>query len=141
MKFLLDTNTVSEWVKLRPDAGVADWMNSIDDEQVFLSVVSLAEVRYGIERLTHGNRRRQLEGWLEHELPRRFEGRILPVDEAIVDAWGRVVSRCEAAGRPIAVMDAFLAATVEVHSLTLVTRNVSHFSLLKTVINPWTEMR
>jgi predicted nucleic acid-binding protein len=139
VKFLLDTNTVSEWVKPRPNAGVIDWMDSVDDDQVFISVVSLAEVRYGIERLAHGNRRRQLEEWLERELPLRFEGRLLPVDAAIADAWGRIVSRSEAAGRPIAVMDAFLAATAEFHRLTLVTRNVSHFSLLKTIVNPWTE--
>jgi toxin FitB len=139
VKFLLDTNTMSEWVKPRPNAGVIDWMDSVDEDQVFISVVSLAEVRYGIERLARGNRRRQLEEWLERELPLRFEGRLLPVDAAIADAWGRIVSRSEAAGRPIAVMDAFLAATAEVHRLTLVTRNVSHFSLLKTVVNPWTE--
>jgi len=140
VKFLLDTNTVSEWVKPRPDAGVIDWMDSIDDDRVFLSVVSLAEVRYGIERLAHGNRRRQLEEWLGGELLLRFEGRILPVDAGIADAWGRIVSRSEEAGRPIAVMDAFLAATAEVHRLTLVTRNVSHFSLLKTIVNPWSEV-
>lgn len=140
MKFLLDTNTVSEWVKPRPNAGVIDWMDSIDDDLVFLSVVSLAEVRYGIERLAQGNRRRQLEEWLERELPLRFEGRILPVDAGIADTWGKIVSSSEAAGRPIAAMDAFLAATAEVHHLTLVTRNVSHFSLLETVVNPWTEM-
>ena len=139
MKFLLDTNTVSEWVKPRPNAGVIDWMDSVDDDLVFLSVVSLAEMRYGIERLAHGNRRRQLEEWLERELPLRFEGRILPVDAGIADKWGKIVSRGEAAGRPIAAMDAFLAATAEVHRLTLVTRNVSHFSLLKTVVNPWSE--
>jgi toxin FitB len=137
--FLLDTNTVSEWVKPRPNDGVVAWMNAIDEDQVFVSVVSLAEVRYGIERLAHGNRRRQLEEWLGRELPRRFEGRILPVDAGIADTWGRIVSRSEAAGRPIAALDAFLAATAEVHQLTLVTRNVSHFSLLKTVVNPWSE--
>jgi toxin FitB len=139
MKFLLDTNTVSEWVKLRPNAGVLRWMNSIDEDGAFLSVVSVAEVRYGIERLVHGNRRRQLEEWLGRELPLRFEGRILPVDARIADTWGRIVSGSEAEGRPINAMDAFLAATAEVHHLTLVTRNVSHFSLLKTVLNPWSE--
>jgi predicted nucleic acid-binding protein len=139
VKFLLDTNTVSEWVKPRPNVGVIAWMDSIDDDLVFLSVVSLAEVRYGIERLAHGNRRRQLEEWLELELPLRFEDRILPVDAGIANAWGKIVSSGEAAGRPVAAMDAFLAATAEVHRLTLVTRNTSHFSFLKTVVNPWSE--
>jgi len=137
MKFLLDTNTFSEWVKPHPNAGVIEWMDSVDDDRVFLSVVSLAEVRYGIERLAHGNRRRQLEEWLGGELLLRFEGRILPVDAGIANAWGRVVARSEAAGRPIAVIDAFLAATAEVHRLTLVTRNVQHFAVLKSVLNPW----
>jgi toxin FitB len=114
-------------------------MDSIDDDVVFLSVVSLAEVRYSIEQLAHGNRRRQLEEWLERELPIRFEGRILPVDAGVADTWGRIVSRSEAAGRPIAIMDAFLAATAEVHRLTLVTRNVSDFVVLQKVLNPWTE--
>ena len=138
MKFLLDTNTVSEWVKPRPNAGVIDWMGSIDDDLVFLSVVSLAEVRYGIERLAHGNRRRRLEEWLERELPLRFEGRILPVNQGIADAWGRIVALCASNGSPISAIDGFLAATAEVHGLTLVTRNVPHFTVLKTVLNPWT---
>jgi predicted nucleic acid-binding protein len=138
VKFLLDTNTVSEWVKPRPNAGVIDWMGSIDDDLVFLSVVSLAEVRYGIERLAHGNRRRRLEEWLERELPLRFEGRILPVNQGIADAWGRIVALCASNGSPISAIDGFLAATAEVHGLTLVTRNVPHFTVLKTVLNPWT---
>jgi len=72
-----------------------------------------------------------------HELPLRFESRILPVDTAVAKAWGRRVSRNEAAGRLIGAMDAFLAATAEVHHLTLVTRNGSDFSLLKALPNPW----
>jgi hypothetical protein len=73
------------------------------------------------------------------ELPRRFEGRILSANPTIADMWGRLVARAAGSGRPINAMDAFLAATAEVHQLTLVTRNVSHFFLLKTIVNPWTE--
>jgi predicted nucleic acid-binding protein len=138
MSFLLDTNAVSEWVKLRPDPGVIGWMDAADEDRVFISVISLAELSYGVERLPAGKRRRRLEEWLQHELPLRFEGRILPVDADVAEAWGKTVSRSEAAGRPIGAMDAFLAATAEVHSLTLVTRNVSDFPLLKAVLNPWT---
>jgi len=71
-------------------------------------------------------------------LPLRFESRILPVDADVAQAWGRTVSRSEAAGRPIGAIDAFLSATAEIHELTLVTRNVSDFSLLKAVVSPWT---
>lgn len=138
MSFLLDTNAVSEWVKPRPNPGLIGWMESADEDRIFISVVSLAELRYGVERLATGSRRNRLEGWLRDELPLRFEGRILPVDTDVAEAWGKTVSRSEAAGRPMGVMDAFLAATAEIRRLTLVTRNVSDFPLLKAVLNPWT---
>jgi predicted nucleic acid-binding protein len=140
MSFLLDTNVVSEWVKARPDAGVVAWLAEADEDRVFLSVITLAELRYGIERMAAGNRRRRLDAWLRDELPLRFEGRVLPIDRATADAWGRFVARSEKAGRPIGVADAFIAATAEVHGLTLVTRNVADFEpALKVVVNPWTQ--
>jgi len=139
VNFLLDTNAVSEWVKPRPNPGLIGWTESTDEDRIFLSVVSLAELRYGVERIAAGRRRSRLEQWLQHELPLRFEGRILPVDANVAEAWGRTVSRSEAAGRPMGAMDAFLAATAETYQMTLVTRNVSHFPLIKAVLNPWTK--
>ncbi len=138
MSFLLDTNVVSEWVKPRPNPGVIQWMEEADEDRVFLSVITLAELRYGVDRMTAGSRRHRLERWLRDELPLRFEGRVLPIDEKIAEAWGRTVSRNEAVGHSISAMDAFLFATAEVHRLTLVTRNISDFSTLKSVVNPWT---
>ena len=85
-----------------------------------------------------GRRRSRLEQWLQHELPLRFESRILPVDTKVAEAWGKTVSRSEAAARPIGALDAFLAATAETHQLTLVTRKVADFPLLKAVLDPWT---
>ena len=87
--------------------------------------------------MARGKRRSRLEQCLQHELPLRFESRILPVDTNVAEAWGKTVSRSEAAGRPMGAMDAFLAATAETYQLTLVTRNVSDFPLLKAVLNPW----
>jgi toxin FitB len=138
MSFLLDTSTVSEWVKPRPNFGLMSWMESADEDRIFISVISFAELRYGVERMAEGSRRSRLEHWLRDELPLRFENRILPVDTQVAELWGRTVSRSEAAGRPISALDAFLAATAETHQLTLVTRNVSDFPLLKAVLNPWT---
>jgi predicted nucleic acid-binding protein len=138
MSFLLDTNAVSEWVKPRPNPGLIGWMESTDEDRVFISVITLAELRYGVERMAAGSRRSRLEQWLRDELPLRFEGRILPVDVDVAEAWGTTLARSEAAGRPIGAMDAFLAATAEIRRLTLVTRNVSDFPLLKTLLNPWT---
>jgi predicted nucleic acid-binding protein len=82
MNFLLDTNVVSEWKKPRPDTGVVRWLSEIDEDSVFLSVVTFAELRHGIERLPAGKRRKQLDEWLRGDLPLRFEQRILPVDLA-----------------------------------------------------------
>jgi toxin FitB len=106
---------------------------------VFISVATLAELRYGIERMAEGRRRGRLEEWLRDELPLRFEGRVLPVTSAVADAWGKVVAHREARGRPISVMDAFIAATARMHGLTLVTRDASHFeSSVSEIVNPWT---
>jgi predicted nucleic acid-binding protein len=73
MSFLLDTNVVSEWIKPRPNPGLIGWMESADEDRIFISVVSLAELRYGVERMAAGRRRSRLEDWLRDELPLRFE--------------------------------------------------------------------
>jgi toxin FitB len=139
VNFLLDTNVVSEWARPRPNAGVVAWLADADEDRVFVSVVTLAELRYGIERMAAGNRQNRLDEWLRDELPLRFEGRVLSVDKDIADDWGHVVADSDAAGRPIGAMDALIAATVRVHGLTLVTRNTSDFeSTVKAIVNPWT---
>lgn len=139
MSYLLDTNVLSEWTKPKPNAGVIEWLSQVDEEEVFLSVVTFAELRHGIERLPAGTHRRRLDEWLRGDLPLRFEGRIVLVDGAIADEWGRLVARREARGRPIQAMDALIAATAEVHDLTLVTRNTSDFQgSVKSILNPWT---
>ena len=140
MSFLLDTNVVSESTKLRPNTGLMTWLDGVDENSVFLSVISLTELRYGVERLAAGRRRKQLDRWLEHELPQRFEGRTLPVDALVADACGRLVARTESLGRPIEARDAFIAATAHVYRLTLVTRNASHFeTTLKSILTPWSK--
>jgi predicted nucleic acid-binding protein len=138
VSFLIDTNVVSEWVKARPEPRVVTWLADADEDRVFLSVVTLAELRHGVDRLPGGARRDRLDDWLRRELPLRFEGRVLPIDAAVADAWGTIVAGRERAGRPISVMDALTAATAAVHDLTLVTRNASDFrSSVKAVFDPW----
>jgi hypothetical protein len=138
VSFLLDTTVVSEWMKPLPNPGVIRWLAEVDEDRVYLSVMTLAELRYGTERLAQGARRSRLEAWLGSELPLRFEGRLLIVEAAIADTWGRVMNRCSAAGRPISVMDSFFAATAETRDLTLVTRNVSDFAASGiSLLNPW----
>ncbi len=128
MNFLLDTNVVSEPMKARPNVGVLAWLAEVDEDSVFLSVVTITELRYGIERLATGRRREHPERWLRKDLSSRFKGRILPIDFDTADACGRLVARSESMGRPMEPRDAFIAATAEIHGLTLVTRNASDFA-------------
>ncbi|HKR83422.1 MAG TPA: type II toxin-antitoxin system VapC family toxin [Terriglobales bacterium] len=138
MNFLLDTNVVSEPMRSRPNPGVLKWLGEVDEESTFISVVTITELRYGIERLATGTRRERLEGWLQRDLHLRFEGRILPVDFEVANACGGLIARSESLGRPIEPRDAFIAATAEVHGLTLVTRNVSDFEpTIKMIVTPW----
>jgi toxin FitB len=138
--FLLDTNVLSEWTKPRPNPGVVAWLAEVDEDRVYISVITIAELRHGIERMAAGSRRKRLDEWLQDELPLRFEDRVLPVNGAVADAWGKLVAQSETAGRPIHAMDAFIAATAEVHGFALVTRNASDFEVaVKTIVNPWTE--
>jgi toxin FitB len=138
VNFLLDTNVVSEWTRPRPDSGVVAWLAEADEDRVFISVITLAELRYGIERMPAGARRSRLDAWVSEQLPARFEARVLSIDSETADTWGRVMARGKTAGRPVGTMDAFIAATAERHHLTLVTRNVADFKALGVgLINPW----
>ncbi len=140
MNFLLDTNLVSEWTKPRPNPGIVRWLADADEDRVFISVVTIAELRHGVERLAIGRRRKRLNEWIEGELLFRFDERILPIDAATADAWGRIVAHREGLGRPIGTMDAFIVATAQVHKLTLATRNQTDFQAsVPAVVNPWSE--
>ncbi len=128
MRYLLDTNVVSEWMKPQPAASVIAWLNSIKGEDLYLSVISFAELRRGVERLAEGEQRRRLDRWVREELPAWFEGRVPLVTREVAEAWGELVAASEARGRRIGVMDGFLAAITFSQGMTLVTRNVGDFS-------------
>jgi toxin FitB len=136
--FLLDTNIPSEFRNPRPEARVIQWLDCIAENSVFISVVTLGELRKGCELLDPGKRRTELEQWLEVELREWFSGRILPVTDAIAESWGRLEARRQRLGLPLSVADGQIAATALEHGLTLVTRNVDDFRELGLHIhNPW----
>jgi predicted nucleic acid-binding protein len=138
VSFLLDTNVVSEWRKPRPNPGVVAFLAAQSEDQLFLSVVTLGELRRGVERLGAGRRRTLLDAWLLTELPSRFAGRLLGIDAAVADVWGRLTARRERAGRPMSAMDGWIAAIAEVHGLVLITRNVADFAhAVSQIVNPW----
>lgn len=138
MSYLLDTNAISEWVKPRPDPGVIRWLDEVDEDRTFLSVITLGELRKGVDRLAPGRRRQRLEQWLTGELPGRFGDRLLPVDAEVAVEWGRLLAAEEHAGTATGGIDALIAATAKVHGLQLVTRNVAHFRDAGVgLLSPW----
>jgi predicted nucleic acid-binding protein len=138
VSWLLDTNVVSEWVKPRPETNVVAWLAGVDEDEVFMSVVSFAELRRGVELLPPGQRRERLTTWIAEDLPARFHARILDVDRRVADAWGRLMVRSQRMGKVLTAMDAFFAATAESNDMTLVTRNTQDFANLGVPLhNPW----
>jgi toxin FitB len=135
LNYLIDTNVISEIRKRdRCDPLVAAWYASIDEKSIYLSVLVLGEIRRGIERIrpTDPAQARALEAWLS-QVTELFGVRILPVDQAVADAWGRM-----GAGRPLATIDSLLAATAKVNRMTLVTRNAPDVAGLDVpVLNPF----
>lgn len=138
MSYLLDTNVVSELVAARPNPGVTAWLDGVEPDQVFLSVITVGELKGGIDKLPDSKRRRQLSNWLNGDLLVRFGERVLPIDVAVALAWGTLVAQTRAAGTPIPAVDSLLAATAAVHGLTLVTRNTGDFEAAGIALhNPW----
>jgi toxin FitB len=136
--FLLDTNIISELVKPRPEASVTTWIEATDESLLYLSVLTLGEIRRGIAALPQSRRRTTLEAWLDRDLRARFEDRILIIDQEVADRWGLLTAIARHNGIVLPVIDGLLAATALEHNLTLVTRDTGQIpSLGVQVFNPW----
>jgi hypothetical protein len=135
LSYLIDTNVLSELRNRRANAKVVTWMQARPRQSLYLSVLSLGEIRKGIEGVADPAFRQTLTDWLEVELPNYFVGRLLSIDEQVAERWGRVQA---SAGRTLPVIDGLLAATALHHDLTLVTRNTKDFAGLDVQLaNPW----
>ena len=135
MSYLIDTNVLSELRRKSPDPGVVGWFSRLPPSTLHLSVLTLGAIRKGIEGVDDEVRRESLIDWLETDLPTFFTGRILSVDGAVADRWGRLIA---AAGRPLPAIDSLLAATALEHDMVLVTRNIKVFGGLPVrIFNPW----
>jgi predicted nucleic acid-binding protein len=135
LSYLLDTNVVSETIRRQQNKLIIRWLEQIPAEALFVSVLTLGELRKGIERLADKKRREKLRLWLEHELTAWFEGRVIPIDLAVVERWGRLLAEVN---RSVPTIDSLLAATALHYELRLVTRNAKDFDYPGLeVMNPW----
>jgi predicted nucleic acid-binding protein len=141
MKYLLDTNVISELVARQPNRQVIEWIHRIDSlepENLYLSVITIGELRKGIEKLPDSPRKDTLLAWLMDDLLVRFDGRVLSVDVEVMLAWGELTGRSERKGRKLPAIDSLIAALAIRRECILVTRNESDFvDTGAKVINPW----
>jgi len=136
--FLLDTNCISEIVRPKPEPRVIEWMDAADEATLYLSVLTLSEIRKGVVELAQSRRRTRLETWLEVDLRARFSGRIVPIDAGIADRFGRLAAEAKRQGKALPVIDGLLAATALHLNLTVVSRNARDFVATHVpVLNPW----
>lgn len=139
MRLLLDTNVLSEVTRPAPDKRVLGWLDGLDEDQTFISVVSIAEIRRGVALMDEGRRRDALAEWLARELPQRFDQRVLHINEAVALAWGDLMGLAKHRGRGLSSMDGLIGATAISQGLTLATRNIKDFDGFGIdLYNPWT---
>ena len=137
MNYLLDTCVMSELVKATPDENVINWINNTPDERLFLSVITIGEIRKGLTKLPDSKKKYRLTNWL-NTLLENYEARIYPVDLAVAESWGTIQGKAENNGTPVASVDSLIAAVAQTHNLIIVTRNEKDFAATNvTIVNPW----
>lgn len=136
MRYLLDTNVISELVSKKSNAKVMNWLAVIPIHAFYLSVLTFGQIRKGVEKIKENPRKKKLLIWLEHDLVKMFDSRIVPISIEVADRWGKLQSETT---RTLPAIDSLLAATALHHDMVLVTRNVADFSICRDlqIINPW----
>lgn len=138
MRLLLDTSVLSEVTKPRPEVRVLKWLDELDEDRAFISVVSIGEIRRGVALMDNGRKRDALAEWLAQDLPQRFERRLIPVDEPVALAWGDLMGFAKRSGRGLASMGGLIAATAIAYDFTLATHNTRDFEGFGIeIIDPW----
>ena len=138
MKYLLDTCVVSELAKKKPEKSIISWIRSKDETDFYISVLTLGELQKGIIKLDDSEKKRSLIDWLESDLTKRFEKRILFISGVIARKWGEIQGIAERQGNKMPVIDSLIAATGLAHNLQVITRNTSDMEASGvTLFNPW----
>lgn len=138
MKYLLDTCVISEFTRRIPEDKVIQWIEGIDEDQLFLSVITIGEIQRGIERLPDSRRKIEMQAWVNNQLIQRFNNRVISLDTQTMLIWGSLTARMESAGVPLPLIDSLIIATALQHTMVIVTRNISDFGNRGVqIINPW----
>ena len=138
MKYILDTNVISEAINKQPNPQEMNWFRGMDTQDLYLSVVTVGEIKKGVEKLPESHRKQTIKDWFEHDLLIKFDGQILTLDLSIILVWGKLVGELEQTGRKLPALDSLIAATAKYYDYTLVTRNEKDFTGIDiTIFNPF----
>ena len=138
MRYLLDTNVISEPFKRVPEPRVVDWLDHRSPLDLYISVLTVGELTMGFEMVPVGKRRDELQHWVTQDLARHFIGRPLPIDDDVAREWGRMSAEGRATGRELPATDGLLLATARIHDLVFVTRNERDCANRGVeTLNPW----
>lgn len=141
MKYLLDTNIISEFVSKKPNQKVLDYVNSLDENDIYLSVITIGEIRFGIEKLDKEKQKKKIKSlsdWLNNDLMQRFEGRVLDIDMETMLKWGKINAQLQKIGKPMPIMDSLIASSCLSKEFVLITRNEKDFySFEIEMVNPF----
>ena len=139
MSYLIDTCCISELVKKKPNPNVVRWFADREEFSMYLSVITFGELRKGIEKLPDSKKKKELSRWVKEDLSQRFKNRVLSIHMNEVNRWGEILAAAEQKGKPLPAIDSLIAATAQVHDLSVVTRNTQDMEGSGVeVINPWT---
>ena len=142
MSWLLDTCVISELIRPKPLASVMGWLRARDENELFLSVITIGELEKGIAKLSGSAKRTSLQHWVRHDLAERFRNRLLVIDSDVAARWGSIAGAAEALGQPLPVIDSLIAATGLQHDLTVVTHNTADLERCGArCFNPWVDER
>lgn len=138
MKYLLDTCVISEMIKPKPEKNVISWLEEQNENSLYLSMLTFGEIEKGIEKASNQIRKQKLRLWVEDDLNKRFEGRIIPISFSIAAEWGRMQGKTELSGKPMPTMDGLIAVSGLVSQCTVVTRNIPDMEQSSAeLFNPW----
>ena len=138
MKYLLDTNIISELISIQPNQSVIDFLSSIDENDTYLSVITIGEIKAGIENVKSLDKKEKLAKWLDEELLKRFENRIIDIDVNVMITWAKISQNLKNIGKPLPIMDLLIASSCIYNEFVLVTRNEKDFKNLELkILNPF----